>query len=326
MPQTNNKIRIGLLGCSDVAIRRFLPALMKTDKALLSAVASRDPEKARLFAPGLEYAVLTYDELLSDERVDLVYLSLPNHLHEEWTIKALMQGKHVICEKPLACSSVDVAKMVMCARERGLLLYENIMYLHHPQHALIRDLIAAGEIGCIRILRAAFGFHLAGADNFREHPEKGGGAFFDLFRYPLSSALYFLDDNFIDCRGFSLYRKGLQVGMHGCAVTAENTLFDFSIGFEQQYECFYEIVGERGTIRLERAYTTPPDYENLIQMTIGAKRATIPVPPADHFERMLAFVCDTIAGGKSFEALHISAERLALVAHWMKVACKDVHI
>lgn len=318
------KIRVGVLGCSDVARRKFLPALMKTDKAALAAVASRTSEKARGFAPDRGCEILTYDELVDHRDVDLIYLSLPNHLHEPWAIRALERGKHVICEKPLACSRESAERMTACARKQGRLLYENIMYLHHPQHAAVKKIVASGRLGKLRILRAAFGFHFTKQDNFRAVPEMGGGAFLDQFRYPLSAAFAFLSGDFVECQGFSLRRKGLNIGMQGYAITTGKELFDFSIGFEQAYESYYELVGESGTLRLDRAFTTPADFSNTIYLNIDSRQIALAVPPADHFERMLSFVCETIAERRDFEPFNEAALRLARVSEWMKAACRDV--
>jgi NDP-hexose-3-ketoreductase len=320
------KIRIGALGCSDIAKRKFLPALQKAGKARLVAIASRDVAKARGFFTGTAYQALTYEELIASRNVDLVYISLPNHLHEQWTLHALESGKHVICEKPLGLSSESVRRMTGRAEERALLLYENMMYLHHPQHALIRNIVLSGKVGAIKILRAAYGFNLADKTNFRMNPQEGGGAFYDLLRYPVSTAQYFLDDDLEDCTGYALLRKGLVVGMHGSARMQGNTVFAFSVGFEQQYESYYEIVGERGSLRLDRAYTPPPDFENQIRVTLGAESSTVKVPPADQFGLMIDSVCSAISSGIDFGRHYQNAKRLARATEQVRAGCREVHL
>ena len=112
---SKHPLRIGILGCSDIARRKFVPALLNSDQAVLAAVAGRDRDKAAGFVPGGNYEVTGCDELVAGTGVDLIYISTPNHLHEEWAVKALEAGKHVICEKPLATSLCSAEKMLATA-------------------------------------------------------------------------------------------------------------------------------------------------------------------------------------------------------------------
>ena len=320
------RIRVGILGCSDIARRRFLPALLKTKNAVLSVVASRDLEKAKRFCPSAAYDIAGYDGLLARDNVDLVYISLPNHLHEEWVMKALEQGKHVICEKPLAPSSEAVKRMTGYAEVKGLLLYENIVYLHHPRHQAVKNMIAAGTIGVITELRTSFGFMLKDCGGFRMKTGQGGGAFLDQARYPLSAALFFLTGAAYRFDGRALFRNGLNVAMRVNARTDCDEHFTFSIGFEQDYECWYELVGERGTLRVDRAYTAPADLAGAIQLMTNGDVASAPVPAADHFALMLEKVCDLILRKQDYSGLCRDARRLALLADQAWESCERVNL
>ena len=318
---SDKRVRVGILGCSDIACRKFIPALRGCGGAVLKGVASRNRRAAPSLA-GETYAVLGYEELLAREEIELVYLSLPNHLHEEWTVRALQSGKHVICEKPLGLSAASVERMLRCAGERGVLLYENLMYLHHPQHAAVKGLIDAGRIGRLRSLRSVFAFPVPAAGNFRLDPERGGGAFHDLARYPLSTALHFLQGDSYRFRGFALDRSGLNVAMHGTALTSAGEVFTFSIAFGQQYESYYEIIGELGKIRVDRAYTTPADLANLIRVTCGERDASFTVPPGDHFRLMIEHFCAVVRNGGDFGEMHQRIRRLARLADQMEKGCR----
>ncbi len=236
-------VRVGVLGCSDIARRRFIPALAKCGRAKLAAVSSRSPAKVGVFAAGTNCLRLTHEELLASPAVDLIYLSLPNHLHEEWAIRALESGKHLICEKPLATSLLAAERMLSAAAKHDRLLYENQMFLFHPQHAAVKSLITSGRLGRITALRCFFGFPFPSAGDFRLDPEQGGGAFHDLARYPLGAALHFLEGPPAGFRGHALWRDDLNIAVHGTALTAARASFSFSIAFGQQYESFYEVVG-----------------------------------------------------------------------------------
>jgi predicted dehydrogenase len=319
-----DRVRIGILGCSDIARRRFLPALRAADNARLAAVASRDPASARTFLPAARYAACSYDELIASEAVDLVYISLPNHLHEEWTLKALERGKHVICEKPLGLTRGSVERMVSLAEKRDLLLHENLAYLHHPQHARMTELLAAGTIGRVRAVRAAFGFSLKDRTGFRADPARGGGSFHDQACYPLSAALAFLGVQQHLFRGHSFFAGGLNVGMTACSVTAGGESFWFSIGFDQGYECWYEIVGERGSLRLDRAFTAPADLAASIEVRTGTARLRVAVPAADQFRLMLEHVCGSVLKGTGFSGSHEQARHVSELAESAWAGCEQV--
>ena len=312
---TNRRVRVGLLGCSDIARRKFLPALCTSNVAELVAVASRDG------GAGQGCAVLGYDGLLSSQDVELIYLSLPNHLHEEWSIRALERGKDVICEKPLALSAASAERMLAAAEANGRLLYENIMYLHHPQHAAVRGLIAEGTIGRVTTLRTVFAIPLPQQGNFRLDPARGGGAFHDLVRYPLSAALYFLQAPPADFRGFSLERSGLTLAVHGLARTAADETFVFTVAFGQQYESYYELIGEEGKIRVDRAFTTPAELANRIMVLRGGDDASFTHPPADHFGLMLDHVCALVRGEGDFRTEHDRTRKIARLADEIEKGC-----
>lgn len=274
--------------------------------------------------PATHASIMDYDGLVASPDVDLVYISLPNHLHEEWACRALQHGKHVICEKPLGLSEAAVERMLGVAARAGCLLFENLMYLHHPQHAAVREAIAGGAIGRVRTLRCVFGFPFPRPGDFRLDPAQGGGAFHDLARYPLGTALHFLRGDTYRFHGVSLHHEGLSTAMHGCALTSAQESLYFSMAFGQQYESFYEIVGEHGRIRVDRAFTTPADLANRVSVTCGTHDRSFTVPPADHFLLMLEHVCELILAGGSYAAAHARARTIARLAGQMQQECEHV--
>ncbi len=319
-------LRVGILGCSDIAGRRFLPALRKARNARLSVIASRDRQKARSFISSAEGEIAGYDELLTGNTVDLVYISLPNHLHEAWAMRALEHGKHVICEKPLALSSSAIERMTAYAEQQGLLLYENIMYLHHPLHREVRQLVAAGTIGKVWELRTSFGFVLPDTGGFRTKADQGGGVFYDQVRYPLSAALFFLAGTAYRFKGRAYFRNGLNVALNASALTDRDESLSFSIGFEQPYECWYELVGEKGKLKVDRAYTTPADMVATIRVSTESGVNAVTVPAADHFTLMIEKVSDAILQTQGYQVLHGEARRLALLADLVWENCEQVHL
>lgn len=316
-------VRVGLLGCSEIARRKMLPAISASERAVLVATARRNPESfvAAGIIPGP--AAISCDELLRRPDIDLVYLSLANHLHEEWTLRALAAGKHVLCEKPLGLGPASVARMIAAATAQDRLLYENLMFLHHPQHAAVRAVIDSGRIGRLLVLRCAFGFPEPAPGNFRTDPACGGGAFYDLARYPLGIAGYLLKGALEEFRGFAIDRSGLNLAMHGAARSSCGEILQFAIAFGQSYESCYEVVGEHGKIRVDRAFTTPPELANRIEVTADGEDLSFVVPAADHFRLMLDHVCSLVRTGSNFEEPAERSMQLAGLAELMERGCRD---
>lgn len=316
-------LRVGILGCSDIARRRFIPALLKSSHGSLAAVASRERETAAAWVSGTMAEAMEYQQLISAPHIDLVYISLPNHLHQEWSLKALQHGKHVLCEKPLGLSADQVNRMLDCADRHQRLLYENLMYLRHPQHALVKEIIAAGKIGRVRSLHAVFTIPALGDGNFRMKRESGGGAFHDLNRYPFSAALYFLKgEQYRLLRGTIEQQQGLDLAMAGETVTDAGEQFSFEIAFGKPYQSMYEISGESGSIKVERAFTTPPELENLVMLKIAGSEQNFSVAPADHFQATIDHVCRLIRGGEWGEH-HRATRKLGALAEMISDGCRQ---
>ncbi len=314
-------IRVGVLGYSDIARRKFIPALLKSEQAVLVALASSRPDRAVSLAAGLSVMLMTYQELVSDPAIDLVYISLPNHLHEEWSIRALEQGKHVICEKPLGLSAASVNRMLKAADRHGRLLFENLMYLQHPQHKAVKALIAAGTIGRVLSLLSEFAFPGPPEGDFRHDPAMGGGAFHDMNRYPLSAAQYFLVGKMHRCfQGSADIEDGLTMSLQADSITEAGETFSFLTAFGLPYRSFYEISGEQGFIRVERAYTTPAEMESRITVMVQGGDESFNVPPSDHFLDTIEHVCGLIRSDQ-WRAEHQQSQNLASLADMFHDNC-----
>ena len=313
-------IRVGILGYSDIARRKFIPALLKSSQACCTALARR---RQNAGSPELQLDVVTYEELAAAADIDLVYLSLPNHLHEHWCIRCLERGKHVICEKPLSLSGASASRMLEAAECNGRLLYENLMYLQHPQHRMVKSLIDAGRIGSLVSLHSEFAFPGPAAGDFRLDPSCGGGAFHDMSRYPLSAAQHFLTGNSYRFEtGSSDVHNGLVRSLWAEAVTDRAERFTFLTAFGQSYRSFYEIHGTLGTLRVDRAYTTPADLENVITMKLNDREEMFRVPPFDHFLGTIDHVCGLIRSG-AWSREHQRSAKLAALADMFLAACPE---
>jgi predicted dehydrogenase len=171
----------GFLGAGFVASRGLAPAVHASRGATLYAVASRDEQRSATLEPERVHA--TYDDLLADERVDAVYISLSNSQHMQWVTKSLEAGKHVLCEKPLGLSSIETAAMFNSAAHNGRLLVEAVWSRWHPRFARVVHLVTSGEIGDVEHIETAFTFTSEMTDNYRLSPSMGGGALLDVGCY-----------------------------------------------------------------------------------------------------------------------------------------------
>lgn len=185
-------VRWGILGAANFARGHMGPAIHAAHGAELAALATSDPAKAagfQAFCPGLQVHA-TYDALLADPGIDAVYIPLPNHLHVEWTLKALRAGKHVLTEKPIALSAPEIDRIIAMRDRTGLLAAEAFMIVHHPQWHRAKEWLGAGEIGTLLHVDAAFSFRLTDTDNIRNRPETGGGSLRDIGVYTFGSTRF----------------------------------------------------------------------------------------------------------------------------------------
>jgi predicted dehydrogenase len=187
MNMPTQPLRWGLLSTARINKALFTP-LRTSKRNRLLAVASRSQEKAGAYAheKKIQLAYGSYEALLADPEIDVIYNSLPNHLHAEWTIKAVEAGKHVLCEKPLALSTDEVDSMDTAAEKYGKVVAEAFMYRSHPKTLKVKEIVDSGELGQVKIVRSSFTFVMTNPNDYRWKPEMGGGGLWDIGCYPLS--------------------------------------------------------------------------------------------------------------------------------------------
>ena len=200
------------MGNANIARVCVIPAIQKSRNGGVHALATRSPKNANQVAGENRIAQVydSYEDLLADPEIDCVYIPLPNHLHHPWTLKALRAGKHVLCEKPLACNADQAGEMASAARDAGLVLMEAFMYRFHPRSQRIKQMVVEGNIGTPCLVRSAFCFRMgekdwADAENARLKPEMGGGALLDVGCYGVSVARWLLGDEPIRVQAQALY-------------------------------------------------------------------------------------------------------------------------
>ena len=205
-------LRWGILGAANFALQHMAPAIHAAKGAELYALATASSEKAKgfsAFCPGLKVHS-SYEALLADPMIDVVYIPLPNHLHLEWTLKALAAGKHVLTEKPIALSAAEIDQIIAARDASGKLAAEAYMILHHPQWACAKAWLEAGEIGQLRHVDAAFSFHLTDKTNIRNRPEAGGGSLRDIGVYTFGSARFVTGSEPVDIAARLILDNGVD--------------------------------------------------------------------------------------------------------------------
>jgi predicted dehydrogenase len=176
-----------------IATKAIAPAMHAVPNAIVQAVASRDPKRSQSLNPVTIHN--SYDALINDPLVDAVYISLPNHLHCEWTVKALNAGKHVLCEKPFAMNVAEVETMVQAASDNNRILVEAVSSMWHPRMRLLVEYVRNGTIGEIISIDSSFTFPAEIEGNYRNSPAMGGGALYDVGVYPLHAIAALVGDD-----------------------------------------------------------------------------------------------------------------------------------
>ncbi|MBX7047196.1 MAG: Gfo/Idh/MocA family oxidoreductase [Ignavibacteria bacterium] len=281
---------IGVIGCANIAMRSVIPAIKSIGDFNLIAVASRNFEKATEYAQKFECeAIEGYDNLIAREDIEAVYIPLPTGMHQEFVVKALQSGKHVIAEKSLGMNFSEVDTMVNLAREKNLLLMENYMFEYHSQHKFVFDLINNNEIGEIRLFRSTFGFPPLPKNNFRYDKKLGGGSLLDAAGYPIKAAQIFLGNN-ITVKASNLFiDKSLDVDIFGSAYLSSNSYIaaEIGFGFDNFYQCNYELWGSKGKITAERAFTPQPTFSPKIILEKDNDKKEFLIEPDNHFVNIL---------------------------------------
>ncbi|MEU0806790.1 MULTISPECIES: Gfo/Idh/MocA family oxidoreductase [unclassified Streptomyces] len=296
-PSEPTPVRVGVLGASSIARRRTLPAMRDLPEVTIVAIASRDPQKAEQFADDFDCApVHGYERLLDRDDIDAVYVSVPNALHHLWARRFLECGTHVLAEKPLTTRAADTAELARLAAERGLVLRENITFVHHGMHRRVAELLAAGRIGRLRHIDASFCFPPLPASDVRYRPELGGGALLDAGIYPVRLAQYFLGDD-LSVAGAVLRddpETGVDVAGSALLVAAAGETVTLTFGFEHGYGARYTLWGSTGRLTVDRAFTPPATLSPLLRIDEQDHAEEIVLPAEHQFASSVASFAEAV--------------------------------
>jgi len=290
-------VRLGVMGCADIAFRAMAPGAIECAEVELVAVASRTADKARKFAAAFNCdSLVGYDKLLERDDINAVYMPLPTGLHHKWVVKTLEAGKHILVEKSFAANYESAQTMVKMAREKKLLILENFLFPHHSQHGWVNDLISRGEIGEVQLFRSTFGFPPLSRDNFRYSSDLGGGSLLDAGAYVVKASSLFLGSDLTLLGAALKYDDDLGVDIYGDALfkNPKGQIAQVSFGFNYHYQCHYELLGTKGKLIVERAFTPPPDFRPVVRLEHQDRKQEFTLPADNHYVKMLNFFATTV--------------------------------
>jgi len=297
----NKKVRIGILGCANIAKKYSIKAFQSLDNAEVVSIASRDFEKAKEWSSEFNIvAEESYDSMIKNNNIDAIYIPLPIGLHSEWIIKAAKHSKHIICEKSLTDNFDGIKTIIEECRKNNVVLYENFMCDFHPQHKKVLSLIEDGSLGKLFIFKGYFGFPMKENSNFRYNKELGGGCLNDAGAYTVFMARKIFNKEPVSVSANLFYSKESGVDMRGSAQLEfdEGVSALLAFNFDAVYQGNYSIWGSKGIINVNRAYSIPPDMKPEIELATNENlketKVQINVESANHFELIFKDFCDTI--------------------------------
>lgn len=297
-----SKVRIGVLCPSEIAFRRFMPALKQMgDFEYIGLAAATELEFSNIDSDKVKLSELEkarnfisihggkifegYGSLIHSDEIDAVYLPLPPALHYKWGKRVLENGKHLLMEKPFTTNLKETEDLLLLAKKNGLAVHENYMFLYHNQLAKVKELIADGTLGELRLIRAAFGFPKRSRDDFRYKKALGGGALLDCGGYPVRLALELLGGTTQVIQSQLIQPKGYEVDLYGNAVlkNKDGICAQISFGMDNAYQCQLEVWGSKATLIAPRIFTAGADVEVALHLKSSTDEKSLMIGTDDQF-------------------------------------------
>jgi predicted dehydrogenase len=284
---SQRKTRWGVLSTAYIATAKVIPALAQTDSCEVVAIASRTKDKAEAAAArlGIPRAYGSYEELLADPEVDVIYNPTPNHLHVPLSIAALEAGKHVLCEKPIGLSAAEGQQLVEAGRKHPeLKLMEAFMYRHHPQWRRALELVHSGDLGEVRTIQSFFSYFSDDPSNIKNVPEYGGGSLFDIGCYNISLSRFLFDAEPERVYGVVEYdpRLGVDRLATGLLQFGSRTS-GFACSTQLNPYQRVNVFGTGGRVEIEIPFNAPPDVPCRMWIQRGDEIETVSIGVCDQY-------------------------------------------
>jgi predicted dehydrogenase len=288
-------VRLGLLSTANIN-DEIIGGAAESDRVEIVAVASRDGDRAREYADarGIERAHGSYEALLEDDGVDAVYVSLPNGMHHEWTMRALAAGKHVLCEKPYSRRPAEVVEAFDAADDAGLVLMEAFMYRHHPQTALVAETVRGGGIGRLVSIQATFTFALHDMTNVRALADLDGGALMDVGCYCVSGTRLLAGEPELVHAEQLIGSTGVDMATYATLRFADGVVAQFDGSFVAPRRQRLQVVGEEGVLVVDSPWRV--DWPGEVRIERDGEVERLAVPTANSYRLQLDNMAAAVAG------------------------------
>lgn len=292
-------LRWGLLSTANIN-QALIPPLRVSKRNILTAVGSRSQDTADAYAKNnkIEKAYGSYEALLADPDIDVIYNPLPNHLHKEWTIKAVEAGKHVLLEKPSALTVAEVDAIAEAAEKHGRIVAEAFMYRHHPQTLQALEIVQSGKLGAIKYVRGLFNAYISREGNYRFDPSQGGGALWDLGCYPISFTRAALGMEPIEVFGWQTTGKtGIDENFSAQLRFPGNIFAQLSCSFVMPFYTSMEVMGSEGRLTVPMPFK-PGEEEHIMVTRSSGITDTFKVNGDELYIGEVEDMADAILDGK----------------------------
>lgn len=289
----------GLLSTAHIN-RKVIPAFRVSKRNHLLAVASRSQENADAYARKwkISRAHGSYEALLADPEIDVIYNPLPNHLHAEWTIKAVEAGKHVLCEKPLALTLGEVDAIAAAAQKHGRVVAEAFMYRHHPQTLKVQEIVQSGSLGILKLLRGSFTYVMNPEGNIRSDPAMGGGSIWDVGCYPISYIRTMLGAEPTQVFGWQATGPtGIDETFVGQMHFENGAFTQFDSSFVIPSHTYMEIIGSEATLIVPEPFT--PKFNEKVFIVRDGKSEVVKIKGEELYLGELEDMADAVLLGKA---------------------------
>lgn len=329
-------MRIGIICPSEIAFRRFLPALKEAGCFEYAGVAiaskeefvgatdeilAKERAKAQTFVDSYGGKIYEgYKTLIESDDVDAIYLPLPPGLHYKWAKAALKTGKHTLVEKPCTTALANTEELLNEAGEKGLAVHENYMFAFHDQIEAVNEIVRSGKIGDVRLYRISFGFPMRAQNDFRYNKALGGGALLDCGGYTMKYASMLLGPTATLKYAQSNSIEGFSVDMYGSAamVNDEGATAQIAFGMDHNYKCELEVWGSKGTLYTNRILTAPAGFVPEVIIRKGNEEEKRNLPADDAFKKSILHFCECINNAEVRKANYETLLRQARLVEQFK--------
>ena len=304
----DSKIKFGIIGCSRIAKQSAVPAIIKSEFAEIEIIGSRSLDKAKTFSNEFNSKKFgTYEDVISDDSVDAVYISTPIGTHEDWAIKAASAGKHILCEKSSTTSFESAKRMIKHCKQNNVRIIEGFVFRFHPQHQKVKELINNNRIGDLVSFNGSFGFPAFPEGDIRYDSKLGGGFLNDSGCYPINASRMIFEEEptGVSCNLSIDAKTGVDVKGTSYMIYENEKTASITYCNGSYYQSKYNVWGTDGIISLERAYSVPPDFKTNVNIQYSTennwddkKSENYQINAADHFIEMINTFCLEISGKK----------------------------